>query len=138
VRAYPVGDGPRDQGQLNLLARLRAVLPDGVRTSTEVPIGPLDDLRAWDMVIRCIDGDVAVEAETRLRDMQALERRLALKQRDGGIDRLVLVMGDTAHNRAVLRAAREGLRAGFPLDTRMALAALRAGRRPRANAIIVV
>ena len=35
------------------------------------------------------------EGETRPTDIQELARRLALKKRDGGVDRLILVLKDT-------------------------------------------
>ncbi len=56
------------------------------------------------------------EAETRLADVQALERRLALKARDGDVDVVVLIVADTAHNRAVLERERGTLRALLPLE----------------------
>ena len=45
----------------------------------------------------------AVEVEMRIRDAQALERRLDLKRRDDPVDNLVVVVTDTAINRRVLR-----------------------------------
>ena len=88
------------------------------------------DRRAWDAVIRLGGRRAGCEAETRLADVQALERRLALKLRDGGVDVLILVVADTAHNRAVLRAHREALRPLLPLDGRHILAAFAEGRLP--------
>ena len=41
------------------------------------------------------------ECEQRIGDIQALERRLALKLRDGAVDVLILVVADTAGNRRV-------------------------------------
>ena len=87
VRAYPDGEPVRDGAQLALLERLRRHVPETAGWRTEVPLALQGDLRAWDAVIRFSDGSVAVEAETRLRDLQALERRIALKQRDGTIER---------------------------------------------------
>ena len=72
------------------------------------------DQRAWDAVITTVaqagDGRprrclIGVEAETRLRDLQALQRRLALKRRDGGVDRVILLVADTRSNRAILLGA---------------------------------
>jgi hypothetical protein len=83
-------------------------------------------------------GDLAVEAETRLRDVQALERRCALKARDGRVDRIVLLVADTAHNRALLDMHREDLRANFPLNGRQLLPSLRAGRAAEASGILVL
>jgi hypothetical protein len=35
---------------------------------------------------------IGVEAETRARDRQELQRRVALKRRDGGVDRVILLL----------------------------------------------
>ena len=80
----------------------------------------------------------AIEAETRPRDVQALERRLALKQRDGGVDWLILLLADTRHNRTFLAGPGSSLRARFPLDGRRALELLAAGVDPGQNAIILL
>ena len=71
-------------------------------------------------------------------DLQALERRHALKVRDGGVDLLLLVVADTIRNRSVLRMHREQLRALLPLDSRDVLASLRAGQLPRESGIVVL
>jgi hypothetical protein len=90
------------------------------------------------LVIDCPDGSVAAEAETRLIDLQALERRISLKRRDSGIQVVILLVNDTLSNRRVLRAQREGLRSSFPLDGRQTLGAVRSGRRPTASGIVVL
>jgi hypothetical protein len=81
---------------------------------------------------------VVVEAETRLTDLQALERRLNLKLRDGGVDVAILLVGETRNNRAAVRAAPDAWRAAFPVGTRAALAALGAGGLPKESAIVVL
>ena len=50
-------------------------------------------------VQRTAAGGVGVEAETAPTDVQALERRLALKERDGGAEHVVLLLLDTRRNR---------------------------------------
>ncbi len=135
ARAVPDGDPALDAGQLALLGRLRRVLPEGVLLHTEVPLPIPGDRRAWDAVVR-LDQLVAIEAETRVRDVQALDRKLALKERDGYIDRLILLIADTKSNRAFLETHREALRSRFPLDSRALLACLRARRAPDANGIL--
>jgi hypothetical protein len=87
-----------------------------------------------------IDGssvDAMVEAETRLDDLQALERRVRIKQRDMGVRRVILLVADTRHNRAVL-AAHPSLVEDFPISTRACLAALRDGRDPGGDAIVLL
>jgi hypothetical protein len=98
------------------------------------------DKRAWDSVWthRSTGLVVHVEAESRLGDVQALLRRLALKRRDGAATRLVLVVADTRQNRAVSRAAARELVAAFPADVRHAMSRLREGRDPGADVMVVL
>jgi transcriptional regulator with XRE-family HTH domain len=138
VRAYPGGEPIRDAAQVALLERFHRIVPAAIPWQREVPLPAAGDQRAWDAVLTFRDGPVAVEAETRLHDVQALERRIALKQRDGGIDRVVLLVNRTATNRRVVAACREDLRPGFPLDGRDLLASLRAGRRPSSSALVLL
>ncbi|MEX2011485.1 MAG: hypothetical protein WEF51_04515 [Chloroflexota bacterium] len=79
-----------------------------------------------------------IEAETRLSDSQALERRIALKIRDGGPGHVLLLVADTRSNRQALETLRDGLRATFPLDRRSILGALRDGRDPGASGVVVL
>ena len=137
IRLVPDADPALDSAQLALLARLRGILPPGVVLRTEVPLPLAGDRRAWDGVLD-LDSHVAVEAESRLTDAQALERRLALKQRDGRMEILILLVADTRSNREFLELHRESLRSRFPLDSRAILAALRAGRAPPASGIVVL
>jgi len=138
VRAYPDGDAIRDVAHAGLLERAHRRLPEGAPWRTEVPL-PIDgDRRAWDAITILQRIRIAFEAETRLGDLQALNRRIELKRRDGGIDIVILVVADTRHNRLVLAAHRESLRAAFPLDGRAVLAALNEGRPPHSSGIIVI
>lgn len=138
AKAVP-GAGPAlDAGQLGLLGRFELVLPRGTTLWREVPLPSPGDLRAWDAFIKLQDVRIAVEAETKLADVQALDRRLSLKLRDGEVDVLLLLVSDTAHNREFLGAHREALRASFPLDGRQILPLLRAGKPPTANGIVVL
>jgi transcriptional regulator with XRE-family HTH domain len=138
VRLYPGGPPIRDAAQQALLRRLRSELPAVLRWSIEVPIPLPADRRAWDAMILGPGWRCAVEAETRLHDLQALERRIALKRRDDDDVPVLLLVNDTRINRLVLRTERESLRPIFPLDSRPALAALREGRFPGAGAIVVL
>jgi hypothetical protein len=80
-----------------------------------------------------------VECESHLEDIQALARRIALKQRDDpGAGVVILVLNRTAHNRNVLAEHREALRVQFPLDGATIARDLRAGRVPKASGIILV
>jgi transcriptional regulator with XRE-family HTH domain len=82
VRLYPAGDPIRDVAQVRLLERIRGRLPSASGWRTEVPLHGRSDARAWDAVARSGDCLDAFEAETRLGDLQAIDRRIALKLRD--------------------------------------------------------
>ena len=79
---------------------------------------------------------IGIEGETRPTDMQELGRRLALKKRDGGVDRLILVLADTAWCRRLIRL--NDLDAAFPVPGKVALRALGEGRDPGGDAIVLV
>jgi hypothetical protein len=79
-----------------------------------------------------------VEAETRITDGQALERKLALKVRDDPEGHLVLLVADTRTNRRALLGLRAGLRTMLPGSAREVLTALGAGREPPASAILMM
>jgi hypothetical protein len=81
--------------------------------------------------------DAIVEAETRLHDVQGVERRLRAKQRDLGATRAILLVADTRHNRTVL-ATFDQLAGRFPVGTRACLAALAKGRDPGGDCLVIV
>jgi transcriptional regulator with XRE-family HTH domain len=138
LRTYPSSEPIRDIAQLTLLARLRGLLGPGLRWRTEVPLSIPGDRRAWDAVIEAPDWRIPVDAESRLRDVQAFARRMALKQRDDQSDVVVLLVADTRHNRHVLRLAGPDLVAAFPATGRAALAALAKAERPSGSAIVLL
>jgi Helix-turn-helix domain len=138
VRAVPGGDPALDAGQLALLERFRRQLPGTIRMDTEVPLLIRGDRRAWDGFLRIAGVAIGVEAEARIRDAQAVDRRVALKRRDGGVEIVILLVADTAANSQMLALHREALRSSFPLDTRQVLAALRKGKAPTDSGIVVL
>jgi transcriptional regulator with XRE-family HTH domain len=141
LKTYPAGDPIRDRAQLALLERLRVRLHPGLRWRTEVPLPIEGGLRAWDAEIRPpppARWRVRIEAETRISDGQALERKLALKLRDDPGGHLVLLVSDTRGNRRALSALDAGLTALLPFDTRVILAALAHGDEPNGNGIVVI
>ena len=79
-----------------------------------------------------------IAAETRLVDAQALQRRVLLKQRDDGVEHVVLLLADTRHNRAALRMAGAGFTDAFPLPGRRVVEMLRAGAEPGASGIVLL
>lgn len=138
VRFYPTGGGLRDGAQLDLLRRLRARIGDRWSWQLEAPLNLPGDLRAFDALLTREQGRIAVEAITRLSDAQAQLRAAALKQRDGQVERLILLISGTHHNRRALAAAGDLLATTFPLRTRATLAALQAGEDPGDNAIVMM
>jgi len=138
VRAYPGGQPVRDAAHLALLQCLSVALCDEVRWQTEVPLPNPGDRRAWDALIRLARVRIGVEAETRARDSQELQRRLSLKRRDGGVDHVVLLLSDTRHNRSFLRVAGEGFWGDVPIPGPTALKRLAAGQDPGGSSIILL
>lgn len=138
ARPYPDDDPVRDAGHANLLKRLRDRIHPGAAWRTEVPLPIPGDRRAWDAQCGLENAVIGIEAEMRLDDLQALERRIALKRRDGGIEIVILLLADTRGNRRRLADQRESLRGSFPLDGRSVLLALRAGRAPEASGILLL
>ena len=137
IGLFPSGSPVRDAAHLALIERLRQRVSRTLRWRAEVPIPLPGDLRSADVVIDGPSVDEMVEAETRLDDLQALERRVRLKQRDMQIRRVVILVADTRHNRSVL-AAHPELVERFPVSTRACLAALGAGRDPGGDAIVLL
>jgi transcriptional regulator with XRE-family HTH domain len=138
ARFYPVGGGLRDAAQLDLLRRLRARIGDRWSWTLEAPLNIPGDLRAFDALISNPSATIAVEAITRLRDAQAQLRAAALKQRDGNVPRLVLLIKATQHNREALASAAGVLATSFPLGTRATLKALSEGTDPGDNGIVLL
>jgi transcriptional regulator with XRE-family HTH domain len=135
----PTGERVRDGASLRILARFAKLVVPPLLLPREVLLPGRDELRAWDANV--LDGrDRAfVEVVSRLGDMQALARYLAIKMRDDGRSPvLILVVGRTAANHAVLKAHREALRQMLPLDGAAIARSLRAGRLPTASGIIVL
>jgi len=138
LRLFPAGDPVRDAAHVALLGRLRARIHGELRWRTEVPLPVAGDLRAWDATIAGLGFVIGVEAETRIRDLQAVTRRVNLKQRDGELDHVILLVADTKANRLALRLAGPDLGGVFPISQRECLRALREGHDPGGSSIIVL
>jgi transcriptional regulator with XRE-family HTH domain len=138
ARAFPAGSPIRDAAHRALIERLRARVAASVAWRFEVAIGGAGDQRAWDAMMLIGAAEIAVEAETRVRDVQALQRRVALKRRDDpSISGVVLLLADTRHNRDLLREHGQALRADYPLAGAAMVAALAAGRDPRGSGVVL-
>ena len=137
LRAFPAGDPIRDVGQQRLLERLRACLHPSLTWRTEVPLQLTGDLRAWDAEIRGRTWRMPTDAETFLGDVQVVERRVNTKRRDDGAEFFLLLLADTRRNRQAVAAAPAAF-ADLRRDARGTLAALRAGERPPASALLLL
>jgi hypothetical protein len=137
LRLFPGGEPIRDAAHAKLLARFREVVGERWQWAAEAPLPIRGDKRAWDRLLSGAAGlRIGVEAETRPTDLQEVQRRTALKKRDGGVDRLILVMPDTEWCRRLLRL--NDLTATYPVPGSVALAALSAGRDPGGDAVILI
>lgn len=102
-------------------------------------MGRAGDQRAWDAVLLIGTSQLAVEAETRLRDVQGLQRRLSLKRRDDPeVSGVLLLLADTRNNRTLAREHGEDLRSDFSLPAREMLTALADGRCPNGSGIALL
>ena len=73
-----------------------------------------------------------------MRDVQALERRLALKVRDGTVNSVILLLLDSEHNRRTLTQEGASLRLQFPGSARITLRRLALGQPPKENALLLL
>jgi transcriptional regulator with XRE-family HTH domain len=137
MKGWPVGEPVRDAGQLRLLDRFDARVPPIWRRRREAVMPTPGDLRAWD---ERLDGpaSIGIEAETRPNDLQAVERSMATKKRDSGVGRMALLISSTERNLGLVRRHLPALRQTFPLDTRAFMAAIRDGRDPGADALVLL
>jgi len=138
IRTFPGGSPLRDAGQLRLLRRFREKVGELWAWHAEVPVSSDPrDRRAIDVVLSQPPYRIGAEAIVRLTDGQATARALLLKQAASGVDRMVVVLADTRHNRMALDDATPTMGPAFPLSSREMVRALRAGALPSANGIVV-
>jgi hypothetical protein len=125
LRFFPDGDAIRDAGHAAVLERFRRILHPALAWRTEVPLPLPGDRRAWDAMIAGQGWSCPIEAETRLGDGQALARRIALKQRDGGADHVLIVASDTRHNRIAADPIRRAFGPAFATALRTSVGSWR-------------
>ncbi len=140
LRTFPGPRAIRDAGQVRLLDRLRRRIGPSWAWEYEVPLPIVRDQRAWDARVRhpITRVEVVIEAVTRLTDVQALLRRIAIKRRDSGSPRVILLLADTRNNANAIHESQAVLGSAFPIDTRAALRALLAGGDPGGDALVVL
>lgn len=137
VKLYPFGPPVRDAGHLRLLGKIVERLSSMWRVTHESPIPIQGDRRAWDLLLEG-PAIIGVEAETRLGDVQALERAIHGKQRDSGVTRVLLVVAESKHNRQLIREFMPFLRTAFPLGTAEVMRALKEGHDPGVDGLAVL
>jgi transcriptional regulator with XRE-family HTH domain len=134
VFAEPVAD----RGQQAAIERFLTHVSPSYRRAREVLLPNPGDRRSWDLLLRLDAQRVGVEVETRIRDIQVLVRRIRERERDGGVDEILIVVSDTAHNRALVAELRDALGSRFATTPRVLLAALRAGAVLPGSGVILV
>jgi transcriptional regulator with XRE-family HTH domain len=141
VRVYPGGDPIRDAAQARRLARLLGHCASPLKYRTDVPLPQRADQpteqRAWDAVIWGDHGRTAIEVEMRIRDLQQMTRRQAMKRRDDPVDSFLLVVADTPANRRVLTEHGTLLPDLPRLKTARVLRMLEDGTRPPSGVVLL-
>ena len=127
-----------DRGQQALLRRFRSMLSSQIRVMAEVPLPTPGDRRSWDLLLRIDAQLVGVEAETRIRDIQATVRRVRWRERDGGVDEILLVIARTRANRAVVEQLLEALGRRFTTSGRAIRHALAIGTPLPGSGILLI
>jgi ribosome-binding protein aMBF1 (putative translation factor) len=136
---HPAGDAVRDRGHQKVRVRVVRLVADPPYVFThEAAFPAMGDLRSWDLLLSLDDFLVGIEIESRVRDIQACVRRVRAREREGGVDAIVLVLADTAHNRRIVGELREALGPRFATDPRAIVRALGSGRRLPGSGVILV
>lgn len=139
---HPLGDPIRDKGQQALARRFESPLSPRWQVTSETLLPMPGDLRSWDKLLRLRDETpryvVGVDLETRIHDMQALVRRTRLRERDGQVDAILLVLSDSATNRRLVDELRTMLGPSYATSSRSLLGALRSGTRLAGSGVILV
>lgn len=135
---HPLGDPLRDRGHQQLIKRFRNLLATSIKVVAEAPLPNIGDRRSWDLLLRCVAQLIGVEAETRVRDGQLLVRRIRERERDGGVDEVLLVLAESAVNRRLLPQLLESLGPRFATPPRLVLRALRDGKPLAGSGVILV
>jgi hypothetical protein len=136
---HPAGDAVRDRGHQAVKRRfipLVAAPPYGL--TQEAPFPNIGDLRSWDLLLRLDQQRVGVEFETHVRDIQACVRRIRARERSGGVDLIILVLADTAHNRRIIDELRQALGPDFATSRSAITAALGSGRPVPGSGVVLV
>ncbi len=135
---HPAGDAIADRGQQSAIARLRGMIGTQWKVFAEALLPGPGDKRSWDLLLRLGNQIVGIEVETKVRDIQALVRKIRARQRDGGTDEIVLVLADTRTNRRLVTQLREALGPQFATPPSGIRAALQAGRPVPGSGVLLI
>lgn len=138
VKLYPSGRLPLDVAQLRLISQFNARIHPSWRRRLEAVMPIPGDQRAIDELITLEGCSCAVEAITRLADVQAQLRAARTKQRDIGAMRLVLLVRDSHANRRMISEALPLISVELPVRTRPAIRSLSRGEDPGADCLVVL
>ncbi len=138
LNAYPAGRRPLDAAQLQLLRRLKERIHPSWGWELEKVVPREGDLRAADALLSRPGCSCAVEAITRIVEVQGQVRPARAKQRDLGATRLILLVAATRANRRVLAESGDLLKEAFPVSTRLALRRLSLGLDPGGDCLILL
>ena len=137
IRLHLVGDPTYDEASQGLIGRFLRVVSASYRVTREALL-PSGGQRSWDVLLRLASLLVGVELVTRVRDVQALVRLIRLRERDGGADHVLLVLSDSAHNRALLEQLTDALGPRFMTPPRQILQALRQGQPVPGSGVLLM
>lgn len=135
---HPVGEPLRDKGHQALLGRFRAELSTAFKVLAEVPLPTPCDRRSWDLLLKLPSQLTGVEAETRIRDMQRLVRHVHQRERDGGVDAIVLVLAATRINRLLIDELRLALGPTYAATSSAILKSLRSGQPVPGSGVVML
>lgn len=135
---HPSGEPISDKGHQALINRFRALLSPAFRVMAEVPLPAPGDRRAWDLLLRLPGQLIGVEAETRIRDMQRLVRHVHQRERDGGVEQIVVLLAATRTNRELVDDLRIALGPNYSTSPRKVLGSLRGGQTLPGSGVVLV
>lgn len=127
----------RDAAQVMLLNRLRAECHPSLAWTLEATVTP-GDPRAFDALVGRTPDAAAVEAISRLRDLQRQTRPIIAKLEASGLRAVIVLIAASRVNRTALRDAGRQFRDAFPLGSRAVLGMLRRGEVPHQSGIVVL
>jgi hypothetical protein len=81
---------------------------------------------------------VGADIESRIYDIQELVRRTRLRERDGGVDEILIVLSDSATNRRLADQLRDALGPRYSISNRALRSALRLGEPLPGSGVVLI